>query len=62
MHNYDGMVSVSLAEYPQDIDERIIQATAELPDEFPFNRDLNSGYNLGIGGWKVGMFWHRLTS
>lgn len=54
VHNYDGMTSVSLPEYPQDIDERIIQATAELPDEFPFNMDLNSGYHLGIG-------WHQKT-
>ncbi|KAK0471533.1 hypothetical protein IW261DRAFT_1571830 [Armillaria novae-zelandiae] len=52
VHNYDGMNSVSLPEYPQSIDGRIGQATEELPDEFPFNLDLNSGYNLGIG-------WHQ---
>ncbi len=28
----------------------MIQATADLPDEFPFNEDYNSGYHLGIGG------------
>ncbi|SJL14174.1 uncharacterized protein ARMOST_17629 [Armillaria ostoyae] len=54
VHNYDGMTSVSLPGFPQTIDERITQATGELPDEFPYNRDINSGYHLGIG-------WHQKT-
>ncbi|KAG7450004.1 aryl-alcohol-oxidase from pleurotus Eryingii [Guyanagaster necrorhizus] len=52
VHNFDGMNSVSLPGYPRTIDERVIQVTGELPDEFPFNLDLNSGYHLGIG-------WHQ---
>ncbi|KAK0212183.1 aryl-alcohol oxidase precursor [Desarmillaria ectypa] len=52
VHNFDGMNSVSLPGYPRTIDERVIQATGELPDEFPYNEDINSGYHLGIG-------WHQ---
>ncbi|KAK0448898.1 alcohol oxidase [Desarmillaria tabescens] len=40
--------------YPSAIDGRVIQATKEVPDEFPFNLDYNSGYHLGIG-------WHQKT-
>ncbi|KAK0448896.1 alcohol oxidase [Desarmillaria tabescens] len=54
VHNFEGINSVSLAEYPSDVDGRVIQATKELSDEFPFNLDYNSGYHLGVG-------WHQKT-
>ncbi|PBK82247.1 alcohol oxidase [Armillaria gallica] len=54
VHGFEGVSFVSVAEYPSAIDGRIIQATKELPDEFPFNLDYNSGYHLGIG-------WHQKT-
>ncbi|KAK0222762.1 aryl-alcohol oxidase precursor [Armillaria nabsnona] len=54
VHGFEGITSVSLAEYPSVLDGRIIQATKELSDEFPFNMDYNSGYHLGIG-------WHQKT-
>ncbi|KAK0214705.1 pyranose dehydrogenase [Armillaria nabsnona] len=54
VHGFGGVVSVSVAEYPGTIDGRVIQATKELPDEFPFNLDYNSGNHLGIG-------WHQKT-
>ncbi|SJL14163.1 uncharacterized protein ARMOST_17618 [Armillaria ostoyae] len=54
VHGFEGITSVSIAEYPSVIDGRIIQATKELSDEFPFNMDYNSGYHLGIG-------WHQKT-
>ncbi|KAK0493186.1 aryl-alcohol oxidase-like protein [Armillaria luteobubalina] len=54
VHSFDGVNSVSVAEYPSAIDGRVIQVTKELPDEFPFNLDYNSGYHLGIG-------WHQKT-
>ncbi|SJL12079.1 uncharacterized protein ARMOST_15500 [Armillaria ostoyae] len=52
------MNSVSLPGYPQTINERIIQATVELPDEFLFNKDLNSEYHLCIEvyGRRTGSF------
>ncbi|KAF5380238.1 hypothetical protein D9757_008203 [Collybiopsis confluens] len=54
VHNFDGMVSVSLAGFPGVIDNRTIATTRELKDEFPFNLDMNSGFQLGIG-WVQGM-------
>ncbi|KAK0196138.1 pyranose dehydrogenase [Armillaria mellea] len=54
VHGFNGVNSVSVAEYPSAIDGRVIQATKELPNEFPFNLDYNSGYHLGIG-------WHQKT-
>ncbi|KAJ7772713.1 hypothetical protein DFH07DRAFT_768002 [Mycena maculata] len=39
--------TVSVAEFPTPPDARVIQATQEL-EEFPFNEDMNSGYQLGI--------------
>ncbi|KAG7450008.1 aryl-alcohol oxidase precursor [Guyanagaster necrorhizus] len=55
VHSFDGVNSVSLPGYPRTIDGRVIQATQELPDEFPFNLDYNSGYPLGIG-------WEQTTT
>ncbi|KAK0196139.1 pyranose dehydrogenase [Armillaria mellea] len=54
VHSFDGVNSVSIAEYPSVIDDHVIQVTKELPEEFPFNLDYNSGYHLGIG-------WHQKT-
>ncbi|KAK0477901.1 alcohol oxidase [Armillaria novae-zelandiae] len=48
-HGFDGLLSVTLPGYPRSTDSRMIQATADLPDEFPFNQDYNSGHHLGIG-------------
>ncbi|KAJ3807127.1 hypothetical protein F5876DRAFT_48673 [Lentinula aff. lateritia] len=49
VHSFDGIVSVSLQGFPNEIDNRTIQTTSELNEEFPFNLDMNSGYQLGIG-------------
>ncbi len=49
VHGFDGVNYVSVGEYPSLIDGRVIQVTKELPEEFPFNLDYNSGYHLGIG-------------
>ncbi|KAK0186635.1 alcohol oxidase [Armillaria mellea] len=51
VHGFDGINFVSLPGYPRGIDGRVIQVTKELPREFPFNLDYNSGYQLGIG-WR----------
>ncbi|KAF9264107.1 aryl-alcohol-oxidase from pleurotus Eryingii [Marasmius fiardii PR-910] len=49
VHGFVGVNSVSLEGTPRsDIESRIIQTTQENP-EFPFNRDMNSGNQLGIG-------------
>jgi hypothetical protein len=39
----------SLTANPSELDHRVINTTAELADEFPFNLDLNSGDGLGFG-------------
>lgn len=31
------------------MDSRVMETTQALPDEFPFNVDMNSGNPLGIG-------------
>ncbi|KAF7343125.1 GMC oxidoreductase [Mycena venus] len=50
IHGKDGPISVSLTGYPwPEFQHRVIQTTKELPDDFPFNLDMNSGHPLGIG-------------
>ena len=49
MHGFEGINSVTLARTQHALDDRIFAAAKELADEFPFNRDMNSGYQLGIG-------------
>ncbi|KAJ3839267.1 alcohol oxidase [Lentinula raphanica] len=49
VHGFDGIVSVSLQGFPNGIDNRTIEATRELSAEFPYNLDMNSGFQLGIG-------------
>ncbi|KAK0190281.1 aryl-alcohol-oxidase from pleurotus Eryingii [Armillaria mellea] len=49
LHSLNGVNFVSLPEYPRTTDGRVIQTTADLTIEFPFNLDYNSGYQLGIG-------------
>ncbi|SJL13190.1 uncharacterized protein ARMOST_16629 [Armillaria ostoyae] len=49
VHSFNGINSVSLPGVPRATDGRVIQATSELPDDFPFNLDYNSGNHLGIG-------------
>ncbi|KAF7349784.1 GMC oxidoreductase [Mycena sanguinolenta] len=50
VHSTDGINSVSLSGFQWPIfQEHVIQATRELPDEFPFNLDFNSGEPLGVG-------------
>jgi len=53
VHGFNGINTVSLAAYPQSIDYRVIQTTVELPEEFPFNIDMNSGKPLGVGWQQV---------
>ncbi|KAF7357759.1 L-sorbose 1-dehydrogenase [Mycena venus] len=48
VHGFDGINTVSLPGFPTPIDSRVIEATTQLA-EYPFNVDMNSGYQLGIG-------------
>ncbi|KAK0233885.1 GMC oxidoreductase-domain-containing protein [Armillaria fumosa] len=49
IHSLDGMNGVSISGYPHPTDERVLRTTFELPDEFPFLLDINSGIPHGIG-------------
>ncbi|KAF7376521.1 Pyranose dehydrogenase [Mycena sanguinolenta] len=48
VHGFNGINTVSLQGFPTLIDSRVIETTTELA-EFPFNLDMNSGFQLGIG-------------
>ena len=43
------------------LDPRVLQTTAELADEFPFNLDMNSGNPLGVG-WLQSTIGHGVRS
>ncbi|KAJ7489567.1 alcohol oxidase [Mycena latifolia] len=49
VHSTRGVTSVSLESYRWPVSTRVMQTTKELPDEFPFNLDMNSGSPLGVG-------------
>ncbi|KIJ42485.1 GMC oxidoreductase [Sphaerobolus stellatus SS14] len=48
-HGFNGVNYVSLGSYPGSIDERVIQTTVDLKNEFPYNLDTNDGNPLGVG-------------
>ncbi|KAJ6498872.1 aryl-alcohol oxidase [Mycena sanguinolenta] len=48
VHGFNGINTVSLQGFPTVIDSRVIETTTELA-EYPFNLDMNSGFQLGIG-------------
>lgn len=48
-HSFTGINAVSLSGFPHSYNDRVIQTTKELPGEFPFNLDYNSGNPLGVG-------------
>ncbi|KAI0720536.1 alcohol oxidase [Cerioporus squamosus] len=47
--HHNGKMPISVEGYSLPIDSRIVNTTAELSDEFPFNLDMNSGDTIGIG-------------
>ncbi|KAJ7653287.1 OPT oligopeptide transporter protein-domain-containing protein [Mycena polygramma] len=49
VHSTTGKTAVSLAGYRWPVSSRVLQTTRELPDDFPFNLDMNSGSPLGVG-------------
>lgn len=53
MHGFQGVNKVSLSGFRREFDTLVIAASAELKDEFSFNLDMNSGYQLGVGAYSV---------
>ncbi|KAJ7690127.1 alcohol oxidase [Mycena rosella] len=48
-HSLTGVTPISLPGFPTSIDNRILQVTKDLPDEFFFGEDANDGVPLGVG-------------
>ncbi|KAI0759148.1 aryl-alcohol-oxidase from pleurotus Eryingii [Irpex lacteus] len=50
-HGHSGPLRTSVPMYPVSTDSRVLNTTAQLPAEFPFNQDYNSvsGNTLGVG-------------
>ncbi|KAF7351779.1 hypothetical protein MSAN_01611300 [Mycena sanguinolenta] len=49
VHGTDGPIQVSISGFSwSEFEQHVIQTTNELPDDFPFNLDMNSGKPLGI--------------
>ncbi|KAJ3761616.1 hypothetical protein EV360DRAFT_92923 [Lentinula raphanica] len=49
IHSLEGINSVSLAGFPQSINEDIVRTSSELGGIFQYNLDMNSGNPLGLG-------------
>ncbi|KIJ42090.1 GMC oxidoreductase [Sphaerobolus stellatus SS14] len=49
VHSFTGINGVSLNGFASPVDGRVIQTTKELPNDFPFNLDMNSGKPIGLG-------------
>ncbi|KAI0799851.1 aryl-alcohol oxidase-like protein [Irpex lacteus] len=49
VHGLNGPVHASVPAFHVSTDGRVLNATQQLADEFPFNRDMNSGDPIGIG-------------
>ncbi|KAI5885846.1 alcohol oxidase [Schizophyllum commune H4-8] len=49
VHGFDGIIGVSVPGAARAIDDRVIAVTEELPEQFPYQQDMNSGEHLGIG-------------
>ncbi|KAL1699183.1 hypothetical protein EV121DRAFT_265407 [Schizophyllum commune] len=49
VHGFDGVIGVSVPGAARAIDDRVIAVTEELPEQFPYQEDMNSGEHLGIG-------------
>ncbi|KAL0577510.1 hypothetical protein V5O48_004496, partial [Marasmius crinis-equi] len=48
-HGFHGINTVTLTGFPWPVEDRLIQTSVEQPEKFPFNVDMNSGNELGIG-------------
>ena len=49
VHGFHGINGVSLTGDVPAVLARIVETTRELPEDFPFNLDYNSGRPIGVG-------------
>ncbi|KAF7341128.1 GMC oxidoreductase [Mycena venus] len=63
VHGTNGPISVSLNGYSwSTFEQNIMQTTKQLPNDFPFNLDMNSGSPLGPGYSRPSAVGERSTS
>jgi choline dehydrogenase-like flavoprotein len=48
-HSSSGLLGISLPDWDNSLDGRVIKATKELSAEFPFQQDMNAGNPIGVG-------------
>ncbi|KAJ7489588.1 aryl-alcohol oxidase-like protein [Mycena latifolia] len=61
VHSTTGINSVSLPGFQWPTFPRVIETTAEMPDDFPFVLDMNAGIPLGVG-WAQNTIGHGARS
>ncbi|KAJ7328365.1 aryl-alcohol oxidase precursor [Mycena albidolilacea] len=62
VHGFHGINAVSLPGFTYPVvDARVKQVTEEMTDQFPFNRDYNSGFPLGVS-WTQNTIKHGKRS
>lgn len=49
VHGHGGILSVSAPYNNHPFNDKLIQATSELKQEFPFKLDMNDGGPIGVG-------------
>ena len=49
IHGDKGMLPNGLPEFPLSLDNSIVKASKELPEEFPYNPEPNGPSHIGIG-------------
>ncbi|KAJ6521926.1 alcohol oxidase [Mycena vulgaris] len=49
VHGFKGLLGVGLAGFSHPFGQRVFNAVEEMSTEFPYNVDMNSGHQLGIG-------------
>ena len=57
----NGPLLTSLPGWPSPIDSRVLATAQELPDQFPFDEEMNDGTPLGVG-WLQSTIGHSVRS
>ncbi|KAI0344621.1 aryl-alcohol oxidase [Trametopsis cervina] len=60
-HGTTGMVPISLYQFADQLDAKVMETTKLYPEEFPFQRDLNAGDTIGFS-WTQGTVGHGMRS
>ncbi|PIL23708.1 hypothetical protein GSI_13457 [Ganoderma sinense ZZ0214-1] len=61
IHGTNGPVNITTPNAPYPIDSRVNATLGELSDQYPYNRDMNSGNPLGVG-WTQSTYGNGIRS